>query len=44
MVWIGKSALGVGERYRIARETETLKQREQRLRSNHDIIRDYRRL
>ena len=33
MVWIGKSALGTGERYRIARETETLEQREERLRT-----------
>ena len=36
--------LSAGERYRIARETETPEQREERLRRNGDIIRDYRRL
>ena len=37
-----KSALSAGERYRIAREMETPEQREERLRRNGDIIRDYR--
>ena len=35
---------GTGERYKIAREMEIPEQREERLKRNGDIIRDYRRL
>ena len=46
IIWIGKSALGAQERYRlgyrIAGETETPEQREERIRKNRDELRSRR--